>query len=378
MRKDLVWTVFALMLAVSACQAPVQTTNPDGSLTKQEYSKRFVSLYKDFNKSNAESAKSSAKVLGTASSAPSGVLLSSFVPTSSGPTVTGASSSNPAQPSASASAMPTNVSDALAALKTQIEAFKVIFKAASASSVQMETRLKELKPPAEMTEKHNLALEFFGLTRELSESMLKDLDAGDPLLLMSFSTRYKDKTEKLTNLRPQVLDLLFDFSVETYRQDRLALQKGGRLSRNEYLLRMRSLLSKLPSYKGASETWLNELIMPHAVSIGADHASSDVKSLFTKAVEKLSTVQLELSSLHPPEDFEAGHTAIYASTRLQIDVLSKAAKAFGNQEAMAKSNEQALAIMMNLFSDVALLDQMMDLEVFMPKAKIAQESLNRG
>lgn len=377
MRKDLLGTVFGLMLFTGACQAPGQATNPDGSLTKQEYGRRFVTLYKDFNKSTSEGIKSSGMVLGAGQTSASTSLFGALVP---GSVPTSANSPTPANPSASASAMPGASAGSAppAQLKQQLEILKVTMKAAIQSATQLESKLKALKPPPELAEKHKDILEYFATTRDLAEAFVKDFEAGDLAAIAGQAARYKDKTARLMLLQPQVFAALFEFSIETYRQDRLVLQQGGILNRSDYLVKMRSLMSRLPSASGGPETIFSNALLPRAGEpvVPADGAKIDFKARLKQVKLSLEQALQELAKIHPPADFEPGHTSIYAYTRLQAEVMGKMADILPSQIDTVQQNP--LELITSLFSDSTLLDKLNDLPIFMPKAQDALERIVTG
>lgn len=363
--------LFSFLLSLSlfsACQAPVQTTNPDGSLTKQEYGRRFVSLYKDFNKSAIEGVKSSGIVLGASqASAPLlNVLVPASVPTTPSSSTPAAGTLPSASPASPASAVPS---------AQQLELMKALLQAGLKSSAQMETRLKALTPPPELAEKHTLLLDYFGSTRDFADSILKDLETSDPTALSGLEGKYKDKLERLKALQPQVMTALYEFNLDGYRQERVALQQGGMLSKSEYFLKMRSLISKLPSGTGDPSAALVESLKP--VSNTVDQ-KPDVKALMTQAKTSLEKTLGELASIHPPEAYEEGHTAIYASGRLNVDLMVKMTTFLAGQGDLEQLAKNPLTLMTALLADVELLEKMNDLALFMPKSSEALSRIVKG
>lgn len=376
----------ALCLSLIACAGPNQTA-PSGPLTKEAYTKKFVELYKDYNKTSMKGSNVGAMVFGsgralpmTNSAGPSAASQSLpgqlvALPSAGGPAPSAPQSVPPsASPSAMPPASPSISPEASAYMDEyytqQAALMKTIMTGYIKAAAQMSLKLKALTPPAELASQHADLIEYFALTEELGAIMLKELDSKGAKSVFgsgsdAFKAKYKQQMDRIQVLTPKVQDTLYQFQIAAYRQERLALQQGSALDVEAYKTRMRELMPKLPNFMGGGMSGLAGL-MP---TTSGPPSEAQAKEALAKIKAESQKALDELGRLHPPADLEEQHTLLFATSKLSRTFMLRIMDiSLSNLPQLQQGSPNTTAMMMAMFSDEEVISIMMDLSLFMQKS----------
>lgn len=356
-KKDLFASVFVLMLAATACQAPVQVpplasnqssdqkpvvSSPGPvqslkSLSRQEYGQQFNSLFREYSKVSSEGTQTGARVLGAVNSFPVPVL------------------NSPPTPSVSSGiSQPTSVQEPVTDFNKQYTDLMIgSLEAQQQSLLRFETKIKALVPPPELSEKHQRLLAYFSEAKLFTGVLLQILKSDGVSILTNsrmFLERYREDIIRLQKLQAPVMDYLFELNSGPYRQTRLALQQGPEMSETDYRAKLQELKYLLPNINSVAMTMVTMIPVS-----GGD--GTDVQRIKASMEEALNT----LSRLHPPASLEAEHTAHYALGKIALNVSDKLTDLL---KSVPQSDLQNPSAFTKLFSHPELIDLFTEMSIY--------------
>lgn len=350
---------------LSSCQAPGQVS-AGAPLSREAYSKQFLSLYRDYAKASVQGND-----LGLLASG--GLNSTSGAPANSSNSLSPQSIISPLSFSAvsapSSSSIPSMAPPAGPSgsdqIFQQLELFKKMMDSSQKAMAQLTLKLKATTPPAELAEKHATLLEYMDLSQQLLGDLLAELNAkgAEGLRELSsdaFRAQLKTKYPRYLELAPKVRNILYEFELPAYHQERLSLEQGPELDAETYKTNLRSLLAKLPNLMGGS----NGMAPLMGILVGGmdpAHSKDTVSKFKTDSQQALD----QLGHLHPPAAYAEAQTVIYATAKLNREIFIGIFDRLST--ALAEPGKNPLSFLSGMFTDEATVSLMMDLGIFMPK-----------
>lgn len=316
---------FGLCFSLWACQPNSPHVSPSPSansaLDEAEYSQAFVKIFDDFSADTQKTAQ-----------APG--LESLRAPALTQPLPSSGSSSNAAL---SDSALPnpepdSQVPPSSALPQPQLEIMVQLLKAQQKSLSEFQAELKALKPPSSFAAKHALLLEYFELSATMSALLLQEIEhSGTEILRSSVAPKLftegaaQADYQRLLELQPQAQSVMAELQLEAFRQLRLPQQQGAALSEDAYQEIVREAF---PQISQLSPMLLLMSGLSAPPSEGGEHDNN--ADFMLRLQNQNSALLTRIGALHPPAEYETGHTALFALLHLQGRLLDLMASTLGD------------------------------------------------